>query len=160
LFILAFMALRSLPPGAYDTIHWMTFVPHVWFSHSPPISLHDPHPESHICHVPIISWHILDKYNGIHKDWTQAILLYQSIGSHLSNNLVIMTIMVYEDCVESRDECDEGGPFWDVLEVWTFLPGIVLAGIERLGKAWRVRGTRAALLSRHLVVTPEAIVWT
>jgi hypothetical protein len=29
LFILAFMALRSLPPGAYDTIHWMTFVPHV-----------------------------------------------------------------------------------------------------------------------------------
>ena len=27
--VLAFMSLRDLPPGAYKTIHWTTFIPHV-----------------------------------------------------------------------------------------------------------------------------------
>ena len=27
--VLAFTSLRDLPPGAYETIHWTTFVPHV-----------------------------------------------------------------------------------------------------------------------------------
>ena len=26
---LALMSLRDLPPGAFETIHWTTFVPHV-----------------------------------------------------------------------------------------------------------------------------------
>ena len=29
LFVLAFMSLRALPPGAYKTIHWTTFIPHI-----------------------------------------------------------------------------------------------------------------------------------
>ena len=29
LFVLAFMSLRAFPPGAYETIHWTTFIPHV-----------------------------------------------------------------------------------------------------------------------------------
>ena len=29
LFVLAFMSLRALPPGAYETVHWTTFIPHV-----------------------------------------------------------------------------------------------------------------------------------
>ena len=27
--VLAFTSLRDLPPGAYDTVHWTTFIPHV-----------------------------------------------------------------------------------------------------------------------------------
>lgn len=27
--VLAFMSLRNLPPGAYETVHWTTFIPHV-----------------------------------------------------------------------------------------------------------------------------------
>ena len=27
--ILAFTSLRDLPPGAYETVHWTTFIPHV-----------------------------------------------------------------------------------------------------------------------------------
>ena len=27
--VLAFTSLRSLPPGAYETVHWTTFIPHV-----------------------------------------------------------------------------------------------------------------------------------
>ena len=27
--VLAFTSLRDLPPGAYQTIHWTTFIPHV-----------------------------------------------------------------------------------------------------------------------------------
>ena len=27
--VLAFISLRNLPPGAYETIHWTTFIPHV-----------------------------------------------------------------------------------------------------------------------------------
>ena len=27
--VLAFTSLRDLPPGAYETIHWTTFIPHV-----------------------------------------------------------------------------------------------------------------------------------
>ena len=27
--VLAFMSLRDLPPGAYETVHWTTFIPHV-----------------------------------------------------------------------------------------------------------------------------------
>ena len=27
--VLAFTSLRDLPPGAFDTIHWTTFIPHV-----------------------------------------------------------------------------------------------------------------------------------
>ena len=27
--VLAFMSLRDLPPGAYETIHWTTFIPHI-----------------------------------------------------------------------------------------------------------------------------------
>ena len=26
---LAFTSLRDLPPGAFDTVHWTTFIPHV-----------------------------------------------------------------------------------------------------------------------------------
>ena len=26
---LAFTSLRGLPPGAFDTVHWTTFIPHV-----------------------------------------------------------------------------------------------------------------------------------
>ena len=26
---LAFTSLRDLPPGAYETVHWTTFIPHV-----------------------------------------------------------------------------------------------------------------------------------
>ena len=29
LLVIAFMSLRSLPPGAYKTVHWTTFIPHV-----------------------------------------------------------------------------------------------------------------------------------
>ena len=29
LFVLAFMSLRALPSGAYETIHWTTFIPHI-----------------------------------------------------------------------------------------------------------------------------------
>ena len=29
LLVIAFMSLRSLPPGAYETVHWTTFIPHV-----------------------------------------------------------------------------------------------------------------------------------
>jgi hypothetical protein len=29
LFVLAFMSLRAVPPGAYEAIHWMTFIPHI-----------------------------------------------------------------------------------------------------------------------------------
>ena len=28
--ILAFTSLRGLPPGAYETVHWTTFIPHVY----------------------------------------------------------------------------------------------------------------------------------
>ena len=27
--VLAFTSLRDLPPGAYESVHWTTFVPHV-----------------------------------------------------------------------------------------------------------------------------------
>ena len=27
--VLAFTSLRDLPPGAYDTVHWTTFIPHI-----------------------------------------------------------------------------------------------------------------------------------
>ena len=27
--VLAFTSLRGLPPGAYETVHWTTFIPHV-----------------------------------------------------------------------------------------------------------------------------------
>ena len=27
--VLAFTSLRDLPPGAFDTVHWTTFIPHV-----------------------------------------------------------------------------------------------------------------------------------
>ena len=27
--VLAFTSLRNLPPGAFDTVHWITFIPHV-----------------------------------------------------------------------------------------------------------------------------------
>ena len=27
--VLAFISLRDLPPGAYETVHWTTFIPHV-----------------------------------------------------------------------------------------------------------------------------------
>ena len=27
--VLAFTSLRDLPPGAYQTVHWTTFIPHV-----------------------------------------------------------------------------------------------------------------------------------
>ena len=27
--VLAFTSLRELPPGAFDTVHWTTFIPHV-----------------------------------------------------------------------------------------------------------------------------------
>ena len=27
--VLAFTSLRDLPPGAYETVHWTTFIPHV-----------------------------------------------------------------------------------------------------------------------------------
>ena len=27
--ILALTSLRDLPPGAFDTVHWTTFIPHV-----------------------------------------------------------------------------------------------------------------------------------
>ena len=27
--VLAFTSLRELPPGAYETVHWTTFIPHV-----------------------------------------------------------------------------------------------------------------------------------
>ena len=27
--VLALMYLRDLPPGAFDTVHWTTFIPHV-----------------------------------------------------------------------------------------------------------------------------------
>ena len=27
--VLAFTSLRHLPPGAYETVHWTTFIPHV-----------------------------------------------------------------------------------------------------------------------------------
>ena len=27
--VLAFTSLRDLPPGAYETIHWTTFIPYV-----------------------------------------------------------------------------------------------------------------------------------
>ena len=27
--VLAFISLRDLPPGAYETVHWTTFVPHI-----------------------------------------------------------------------------------------------------------------------------------
>ena len=27
--VLAFTSLRGLPPGAYETVHWITFIPHV-----------------------------------------------------------------------------------------------------------------------------------
>ena len=26
---LAFTSLRDLPPGAFDTVHWTTFIPHI-----------------------------------------------------------------------------------------------------------------------------------
>src|ERR1700722_16534501 len=29
LLVLPFLSLRSLPPGAYQTVHWTTFIPHV-----------------------------------------------------------------------------------------------------------------------------------
>jgi hypothetical protein len=29
LLVIALMSLRSLPPGAYETVHWTTFIPHV-----------------------------------------------------------------------------------------------------------------------------------
>jgi hypothetical protein len=29
LLVQAFMTLRSLPPGAYQTVHWTTFIPHI-----------------------------------------------------------------------------------------------------------------------------------
>lgn len=29
LLVLAFMSLRVLPPGAYQTVHWVTFIPHI-----------------------------------------------------------------------------------------------------------------------------------
>ena len=27
--VLALTSLRDLPPGAFDTVHWTTFIPHV-----------------------------------------------------------------------------------------------------------------------------------
>ena len=27
--VLAFTPLRDLPPGAYETVHWTTFIPHI-----------------------------------------------------------------------------------------------------------------------------------
>ena len=27
--VLAFTSLRELPPGAFDTVHWTTFIPHI-----------------------------------------------------------------------------------------------------------------------------------
>ena len=27
--VLAFISLRDLPPGAYETVHWTTFIPHI-----------------------------------------------------------------------------------------------------------------------------------
>ena len=27
--VLAFTSLRDLPPGAYESVHWTTFIPHV-----------------------------------------------------------------------------------------------------------------------------------
>ena len=27
--VLAFMSLRDLPPGAYETVYWTTFIPHI-----------------------------------------------------------------------------------------------------------------------------------
>ena len=27
--VLAFKSLRELPPGAYETVHWTTLVPHI-----------------------------------------------------------------------------------------------------------------------------------
>ena len=27
--VLSFTSLRGLPPGAYETVHWTTFIPHV-----------------------------------------------------------------------------------------------------------------------------------
>jgi len=29
LLVIVFMSLRSLPPGAYETVHWITFIPHL-----------------------------------------------------------------------------------------------------------------------------------
>jgi hypothetical protein len=29
LLVIALMSLRSLPPGAYETVHWTIFIPHV-----------------------------------------------------------------------------------------------------------------------------------
>ena len=28
-FVLAFASVRDLPPGAYETVHWTTFIPHI-----------------------------------------------------------------------------------------------------------------------------------
>ena len=28
-FVLAFTSLRDLPPGAYETVHWTTLIPHI-----------------------------------------------------------------------------------------------------------------------------------
>ena len=30
---IAFTSLRDLPPGAFDTVHWTTFIPHIWTIH-------------------------------------------------------------------------------------------------------------------------------
>ena len=27
--VLAFTSLRDLPPGAFNTVHWTTFIPHI-----------------------------------------------------------------------------------------------------------------------------------
>ena len=27
--VLAFKSLRELPPGAYETVHWTTLIPHI-----------------------------------------------------------------------------------------------------------------------------------
>lgn len=29
LLVVAFIGLRSLPPAAYETVHWTTFIPHI-----------------------------------------------------------------------------------------------------------------------------------